>query len=54
MFSRTFALFLRSLRVDARLISSHLMRFGLLGFVLVNLFVSQMLAFALGKIGGQR
>lgn len=51
MFSRTFALFLRSLRVDARLLRSHLMRFGLLGFVVVNLFISQLLSFAIGAPG---
>jgi ABC-type transport system involved in multi-copper enzyme maturation permease subunit len=51
MFSRTFALFLRSLRVDARLLRSHLMRFGLLLFVVVNLSVSQLLSFAMGAPG---
>jgi ABC-type transport system involved in multi-copper enzyme maturation permease subunit len=51
MFSRTFALFLRSLRVDARLLRSHLMRFGLLLFVVVNLSVSQLLSVAIGAPG---
>lgn len=42
MFTRTFALFLRALRVDARLLHSHLMRLFLLAFVGVMLMVTQL------------
>lgn len=51
MWSRTFALFLRSLRVDARLLQSHLMRLGLLSFVIVNLLWSQLISVAMGAPG---
>lgn len=43
MWSRTFALFLRALRVDARVLPPHLMRLVLLTFVGVTLVYSQIL-----------
>ena len=51
MWSRTFALFIRSLRVDARLLQSHLMRLGLLSFVIVNLLYSQLISVMMGAPG---
>ncbi len=41
MYQKTFALTVRSLRVDARQLSPHLMRAGLAGFVLLNLTMAQ-------------
>ena len=51
MWSRTFALFIRSLRVDARLLQSHLMRLGLLSFVIINLLWSQLISVMMGAPG---
>lgn len=45
------ALFLRALRVDARLLHSHVLRLALLFFVIVTLLWSQMAAFGMGAPG---
>ena len=51
MWTRTFALFLRALRADARLLHSHLMRLVLLAFVGLMLLQAQVFALAMGAPG---
>jgi len=51
MGSQTLALFFRALRVDARQLPSHVMRLGLLGFVLITLLWAQATALVMGAPG---
>lgn len=53
MFSRTVALLVRSLRVDARLMRTHLFRLLFVGFICVNLAWAQALSVAMGAPGLQ-
>lgn len=51
MGAQTLALFFRALRVDVRLLHSHVMRLALLVFVLIVLFWAQAVSFAMGAPG---
>lgn len=51
MWSRTFALFVRALRLDARLLRSHLARMALLVFVVTLLFFSQFISMVFSTPG---
>lgn len=51
MGSQTLALFFRALRVDVRLLHSHIMRGALLVFVLMTMFSAHMVSMAMGAPG---
>lgn len=51
MWSRTFALFVRAIRLDARLLRSHLARIALLGFVMSMLVYGHLSGFLFGAPG---
>ena len=51
MGSQTLALFFRALRADVRLLPSHLMRLGLIAFVLITLLWAQATSLVMGAPG---